>query len=651
MEPIRSLEEPLEEPTRNPYAGRILFFKLGCFLLFAALASRLFWLQIVEGDLYRVKADDNRFRELGITAPRGVIYDRNGLLLVRNRPSYTVSVVPADLPANFKPVIQRLGHLIDMPPEAIERKLAPAPKGERTTDDFSPVSIKSDISATMALTIEERNLELPGVHVEVKSRREYPDGPITSHLLGYVSRVTKEQFDRLKDDLVRKYTSNDDVGQTGLEVTQEQWLRGIPGQRQLVVNASGQEVAQLAQIDAEPGRNLRLTIDLTLQREVINILNKHIKDYKSATAIVMDPRNGQILSLVTLPTYDNNLFSQGISQDQFDILIKDEARPLVNHAIADVYPPGSVFKLIVAAGALQEGIVTRYTQVNCPGYIIVPHWLDPDIGTKIVCWAVHGTQDLVSGLANSCDVYFYYLGGGPPKGEWEGLGVDRINKWARAFGLGQPTGIELPAEGSGNVPDDAWKRKTFKEPWYKGDTYNLSIGQGFVTVTPLQMTNVIAAIANGGTLYRPQLVMEVTDASGTTIRPFRPEVIRKLPVDAQHLADIAQGMRASMQVNARTPEGTSYVGTSHTADIPEVPIAGKTGTAEYGEPDQNGKLKTHGWFGAFAPYENPEVVVLVFVQSGGASDASERVEDILRYYFRLPPQPEDNRPRPNTEVH
>lgn len=651
MEPIRSLEEPLEEPVRHPYTGRILLFRLGCFLLFLALAARLFWLQILEGDLYRVKADDNRFRQLAISAPRGVMYDRNGLLLIRNRPSYAVSVIPADLPSDPKPVIQRLSHLLEMSTEDIEHRLQPAPKGERTTDDFSPVSIKNDVQVKLALTIEERSLELPGVHIEVKSRREYPDGQITSHLLGYVSRVSKEQYDKLKDDRTHKYSANDDVGQTGLEATQESWLRGIPGQRQLVVNASGQEVAQLSQIDAEPGKNLRLTIDLALQREIISILDKHMKDYKSATAIAMDPRNGQVLAMVTLPTYDNNLFSQGISQEQFDQLVKDDARPLVNHAISDVYPPGSVFKVIVASGALQDGVVTRYTQAFCPGYIIVPHWLDPNIGTKLPCWAPHGTQDLISGLANSCDVYFYYLGGGPPRGEWEGLGVDRINKWARAFGLGQPTGIDLPAEASGNVPDDAWKRKTFKEPWYKGDTYNLSIGQGFVTVTPLQMLNVITVIANGGALYRPQLVLDVEDASGKVVRPFQPDVIRKVPVSPEYLGYVAQGMRAGMLVNTHTPEGTSYVGTSYTAEIPEVPMAGKTGTAEYGEPDEKGKMKTHGWFAAFAPYGNPEIAVLVFVQNGGATDASERVEDIMRYYFRLPQQPEDTRVKPNTAVH
>lgn len=649
MEPIRSLEEPLEEPVRHPYAGRVLFFRIASIIIFVVLATRLFWLQIVDGDQYRVKADDNRFRELAIPAPRGVIYDRNGLLLVRNRPSYTVSVIPADLPSDPQPLIQRLSRMLDMPVDAIEKKLAPAPRGERTTDDFSPVALKGDIPLNLALTIEERNAELPGVFVEARSRREYPDGPLTSHLLGYVGRVSKEQFDKLREeDPQRKYTPNDDVGQTGLEYTQEKWLRGTPGQRQLVVNASGQEVAQLGRIEADPGKNLRLTVDLALQREIIRILEKHIKDYKSATAIAMDPRNGQILALVTLPTYDNNQFSQGISQEQFDILIKDEARPLVNHAISDVYPPGSVFKIIVAAGALQEGVVNRTTKVNCPGYIIVPHWLDPSIGTKIVCWGVHGVQDLISGLADSCDVYFYYLGGGPPRGEWEGLGVDRINKWARAFGLGQPTGIDLPAESSGNIPDDAWKRKTFKEPWYKGDTYNMSIGQGFTTVTPLQMLNVVASIANGGTLYRPQLVLDITDASGNVVKPFQPEVIRRLPVSRDHLASIAQGMRASM-TSGYTPEGTAYSGTSQAAEIKEVQIAGKTGTAEYGEPDERGKLATHGWFAAFAPYENPEIAVLVFVQNGGAADAAERVEDIMRHYFRLPPQPEQ--PRPNIQVH
>jgi penicillin-binding protein 2 len=656
VEPITSLEDPLEEPTRNPYAGRVLLFRLIVLALFVALSGRLYWLQMIEGDQYRIRADDNRARQFPIFAPRGVIYDRNSILLVSNEPVYSITVVPADLPSNPRQTLQRLAKLLGMTVEEIEKMLQPAPRGgERITDDFHPVIIKKNVPKTLGDQIEERSADLPGVHLQVQSRREYRDGPLTSHLLGYVGPVNKEQLEKLQSVYPdSRYRQTDDVGQSGLELTQEKWMRGIPGERHLIVNASGREVESLGQTDAKPGKNLRLSIDLTLQREVINILNKYIQEYRSATAIVMDPNNGQILAMVTLPTYDNNVFAKGIESEAFDKLIKDDARPLVNHAISDVYAPGSVFKIIVATGALQEAVVSVSTKVDCPGYIVVPHWLDPTIGTKVPCWDVHGPQDFISGLADSCDTYFYYLGGGSPTGDMEGLGVDRIGKWARAFGLGSPTGIELPGEAGGNIPDDAWKRKAFKEPWYKGDTYNMSIGQGFVTVTPLQMLNAMASIANGGTLYRPQLIMDVLDplekdATGRpkVVNPFKPAIIRRLPVSESNMAFVVQGLRAGM-MTGRTQEGTIFIGTSNNAEIPGLPMAGKTGTAEYGEPDDKGKMKTHGWFSAFAPYDNPKVVVLVFVDNGGASDASERVEDIIRFYFNLPEQAPQAKPKVET---
>ncbi|MCL4459995.1 MAG: penicillin-binding protein 2 [Chloroflexi bacterium] len=639
MDPITSLDDALEGEEREPHAGRILGLKLVVVLTFAVLVAQLWHLQIVQGNEYRERADNNRFRLMRIEAPRGVMYDRNGVLLVRNSPSYTIAIIPADLPKDPSLVYRHLGILLNMSPEQIRKMVELPPFGERSTDAFTSVPIKTNVSTEIAFAIEERHLELAGVHVEVQPIREYLDGPLTSHILGYVGRITKEQYEELKDDPERKYALNDLIGQTGLEYTYEAELRGRVGERQMEVDFSGRPVYIFNEKPPKAGYNLRLTIDLALQREINNILAQNIEQYGSAAAIAMDPRNGQILAMADLPTYDNNLFSRGISAEAYKDLLSQPGRPLVNHSISDAYPPGSVFKIVTASAALQDKVVSIWTRITCNGYILVPNRYapnDPRLAAKFSCWGIHGPQDLISGLADSCDVYFYHLGGGPPNGEWDGLGVKRLGDYAKIFGLGDYTGIDLPGEVAGNIPTEGWKLKFWGEPWYKGDTYNMAIGQGFVTVTPLQMLNAAAAIANGGTLYKPQLVLEVTDADGRVIRSFHPQPIRQLPLREEYINAVKEGMRANMLVGT-TPGGTKYAGTAYTANVPEIKMAGKTGTAEYGTPNAKGEMPTHGWFVAYAPLENPEIAVLVFVEHGkGTHDAAELVKKIMRYYFRLP---------------
>ncbi|MBI2955019.1 MAG: penicillin-binding protein 2 [Chloroflexi bacterium] len=635
VEPITSLEDPVEEPDREPFNGRVLAFKLVIIALFGILLRQLWFLQVIQGEEYRQRADNNRFRVMAVEAPRGVMYDRNRILLVRNTPSYTISIFPADLPKQSDAVFERLSTILDVPASRIQELVEPAPKGSRKTDAFTPVPIKANVNWTTAFVVEERHLELPGVLVQAQPIREYLDGSVTSQILGFVGAISNEQYQKLKEVPTKGYALNDRIGQTGLEQTFESELRGEPGERDMEVDSTGREVETLFVRNPVPGHNLRLTIDIGLQRAIARIVEQKLEEYGGlAVVIAMDPRNGQVLAMVSMPSYDNNLFSKGITERQLSALLEDPKRPLVNHAISEVNPPGSTFKIVNAAGALQEGVVTRYTKITCPGYITIPNpW--GGAAARMVCWAAHGIQDMISALANSCDVYFYNLGGGPPNGEWQGLGVDRLAKYAKLFGFGAKTGIDLPGEAEGLIPTEEWKKINLGEPWYKGDTYNMAIGQGFVTATPLQLAVATTALTNGGYVYKPQLVMEITDSEGNVVKPFKPELIRELPIDKNYLEIIKDGLRAGMLIG-KTDNGTSYVGTSYDSDVDGLNIAGKTGTAQYGIPDEKGDMPTHGWFTALAPRENPEVVITAYIDKGGGKNAGNLVAEIMKAYFHVP---------------
>ncbi len=633
--PITSFEEPIDEPNRNPYSGRILGFSIVFILAFLILSVSLYRLQILEGHQYRDLADNNRYRLVRIDPARGIIYDRNGILLVRNVPSYAVSIVPADLPnKDAETVFAKLAFLLGKSPQQIADLVLLPPHGKRQSDAFTPIEIESDIPYEIAFTIEERHLELPGVIVSAKSNREYLDGNLTSHVIGYVGAISSEQYNKIKNNNPNKYSISDRLGQTGVEYVYETILRGKVGEKHIEVDSSGREIRTLAVEPAVPGNNLKLTIDLDLQREINKIASKDLDKYGSVTIVAMYPKDGEILAMVSLPTYDNNIFIGKPNEKEIEKLLRDPERPLVNHAISDVYPPGSTFKIITAAAALEEGIVKPSQQIECQGAIYVE---SEYARTRFVCWAVHGLQDIISGLANSCDIYFYHLGGGPPKGEWRGLGVEGLSRWAKLFGLGQPTGVDLPGEAAGIVPNAQWKRENWNQDWFLGDTYNMSIGQGFVTATPLQILNMFTASINGGYLYRPQIVKEVLDPAGRVVKPYTSDLIRKIPVSDENLAYIKRGLRANLEYQGKTPWGTSYVGTAWNAEIPGLNAGGKTGTAEFGNPDPSGKMPTHGWFVATAPLDDPEIAVVVFVEYGsGSQDAAELAEKVLRYYFRMP---------------
>ncbi|MHB1417237.1 MAG: penicillin-binding protein 2 [Chloroflexota bacterium] len=625
------LEEEGEKPSTPRYMRRRTFFKVAALAATGAIVRQLWTLQVVEGAQYSQYAEENRLRTSVEKAPRGVMYDRNGTLLVRNVPSYTVGIVPASLPTDQEQdVFKRLAILLAMKPAEVEDAYR---KGLPKYSEFAAVPIKTNVSTEAAFAIEERHLEMPGVTVVVESMREYLDGPLLSHIVGYIGRISEEQYEARKDDTKRRYDVNDEIGQTGLEQIYEKDLRGFPDEKIFEVDSSEREVGVVQIARPQAGQNLVLSIDLELQRAVSDILTKYIDQYKAVTGIVMDPNNGQILAMVDLPSYDNNMFARGISDQELKDLLKAPYFPLINKAISSAFPPGSTFKIIVSSGALQAGVVTASTIIVCQGGIYIPSAYGG--GAWLPCWAAHDTEDLVAGLADSCDSYFYQLAGGEPHGQWPGLGPDRLASYARSFGLGAVSGIDLPGETTGLVPDPAWKEATYGEPWYSGDTYIMGIGQSFLLVTPLQMLNAMCAIANDGTLYRPQIVKESRDEEGNVTREFRPEVIRELPIDKSHLAEVREGLRANMTYG-KSPNGADYWGTAWDSEVPGINMAGKTGTAE-SVLNEKGEYDTHGWFAGYAPHENPQVAVIVFVQNGkGPQDAAHRVADIMRYIFKVP---------------
>ncbi|MFH1487202.1 MAG: penicillin-binding protein 2, partial [Chloroflexota bacterium] len=583
----------------------------------------------------QARAEQNRLRLLATMPTRGVIYDRNGVVLARNVPSFTVAIVPADLPQQSQAEVStKLGNLLDMSPEEIGR-LVDQQRAQRYL--FSPIPIRDRVDAETAFTIEERNAELPGVQILIEPTRQYTDGMSTSQVLGYVGRISAEEYDSLQD---RGYELNDRLGKTGIELIYEKQLRGKPGKEQIEVNALGRKLTTIERAEPQAGDNLILTLDLDLQERMTELLSAGMGRSEHSVAIAMNPQTGEILSMVSLPSYDNNLFSTSISKEALTELLEDQRRPLFNRATGAMYPPGSIFKIVTGLAALQEGVATARTQIMSTGQITVPNKYDPSIIYTFRDWAPLGMLNFYQAVARSSDIYFYHLAGGYE--EFKGLGVERLSRYAREFGLGQQTGIDLPVEAKGLVPDEHWKWETKKEPWLTGDTYNYGIGQGYLLTTPLQMLTVAATVAADGIVMRPQIVRAIVDADGNALVPFSPQPVRTLPVSPTNLQIMREGMRQAVEW-----------GTATAAQVPGIQIAGKTGTAEHGTPDPvTGKYPTHAWFLCFAPYEEPEVALAVFLESGnGALDAAPIASNMLRYYFtrsgRIPAeQQQPNRPPP-----
>ncbi len=609
-----------EKPRRAEHAflsgQNLLLLQALIVVLFGTLTIQLVRMQVFEADEYQQRAENNRLRELQVLPLRGLIYDRNGVPLVQNVANYTAVITPADLPGGHKDeVFARLGAVLNMPAQEIAQKVR-----EEDGNPYEAVVIKDELDRDTALVLKELTPNLPGVELRVEARRRYPSGDLTSHIVGYVGRISEEEYASLRP---RGYILNDQVGKTGIEDDYEDVLRGKPGEELAEVDASGRQLDVLDARAAQPGQSVFLTIDLELQRQATEALRDFMGSSDNATAVVMDVNSGEILAMVSLPAFDNNLFSSAISQQELDDLLNQPGKPLVNHAIAEMYAPGSTFKTITGLAALQEGVASTNTVITSKGYITVENEYDPNVVYYFRDWAALGALDFYRGVAMSSDVYFYYLAGGKADEGFRGLGEDRLARYARAFGLGELTGVDLPGESPGIVPDARWKEENWGETWYVGDTYSFGIGQGYLAVTPLQLLNAAATIANGGELLRPRLVKEIQDDHRNTVAAFGPEVRRQVPVNPDYLAVMAEAMRQSVDS-----------GVASSAKVAGLSIAGKTGTAEFGEQHADGKYDTHGWFVGFAPFEDPEIAVAVFVQRGGGfQNAAPVAARIFDYYF------------------
>jgi len=611
---IREIEDPLmnieetdkvenkEENKHNNMLvwGVMLFF-------FGILFSRVTYLQLQQTDYYRKLSDNNRIQSIIIRAPRGIIKDRFGEVLAHNIAGFELFIVPANLPQEQEKkrmIFDKLKKITSLEDDKADLILKASAK------DKKHYSLKEKITTEEALQLIEQIGELPGIYVSQSAQREYPQGESFAHIIGYEGKITQAELKKRK-----KYLLIDHLGKSGLELIYEKELHGQHGRRRFEVDAKGEVERELEKVQPLVGDELILNIDARLQNKVFDILKNSLaknKEATGATVIIVDPRGGQIRALVSLPSFDNNLFVGGIKQEDYQRLISDENKPLLNRAISGEYPPGSVFKLVIAGAALEERVIQENTSVNCSGSITVGKWTFPD-------WKAHGVTDVKKAIAESCDVFFYALGGG--YGNINGLGANRIKQYAELFGYGEKSGIDLSGEVKGNIPDKSWKFKQIGERWYLGDDYHMAIGQGFVLVTPLQVAMATSAIANGGTLFVPRIVDKIINPYTHQEKNISAEEKNKILIGKDNLKIVRVGMR-------QTVEGEK--GSARSLNSLKVAVAGKTGTAQFGSED-----KTHSWFTSFAPYEQPELAMVVLVEGGGEGHlwAVPITKEIYQWYF------------------
>ena len=594
---------------------KIIYTIFGLFFILAAtLFGRTFYFQALKGQELYVLSQNNRGKVNLIRPERGIIYDTNLKKLVVNSPAYDFICDKR----NFSETnIEYQKEIATM--TGIFGKDSSQIKNEIATSQQSKVIIADNIKQETLLVLEARAGDFPDCVVDKNTVRDYVMGPAFSHALGYNGRVTS---DELKN--VENYNTNDYIGKSGLEKYYENYLRGTPGKVELVRNAVG--VEQGNKILSEPiaGDNLVLNIDADLQAKVYAALEKSIKNIgsKKGVAIALNPKTGAVLALVSYPSYDNNIFSKGISQVDLNKLNQDPYQPFFNRAIAAKYPTGSTIKPFLASGALQENLISPNKLIDDKGYILVQNQYDPSVVYRFEGVVPHGLVDMRKAIAVSSNIYFYTVGGGYEN--QQGLGPSRIKKYLDLFGWEQKTGIDLPGEFAGFVPTPDWKKQKKNEPWWDGDTYNLSIGQSDLQVTPLQVAVAYAAIANNGILYKPQIVSKIIDSSGdqpTLIKEFKPEIIGQNFIDPKNLQIVREGMRDGVEKD---------YGSSHMLNDLPVAVAGKTGTAE---TNKAGIFNT--WSANFAPYDNPDIVFLATIEGvNGLRAATLPVaHDVLEWYF------------------
>lgn len=592
----------MERPLERRWFDFLWYFIVA---ILAALSCRVFFLSVVKGSYYEDIAKGNSVRSLIIKAPRGRIYDRTGVPLVTNVPSMDVVFVPFDLPkddATKKSVSKKISDILGMNEADVWIRME-----NIDVKSFNPVLIKEHISQEEALMISEQFQDVPGIRIEKTAIREYSDSKIFSHILGYEGKIERKE---LKEN--PGYMLTDYIGKQGIEKSYESVLRGVHGAVQTEVDSMGNPKREIGIINPKPGSDIILSIDAGLQKKIYDTMSEVLEKTgtKTASAVAIDPKSGEILAMVNLPSYDNNLFAEKISQEEYLKLINDPDKPLFNRAIAGAYPPGSTIKPAMAAAALSEGTISPSTIIDSLGGVL-------SIGSfSYRDWKAHGPSDVRTAIAESNDIFFYTIGGG--YGGIEGLGMDRMKKYYNAFGMGQITGVDIPGEVGGLIPDEKWKQDKIGEKWYVGNSYHAAIGQGYITATPIQLANYVASVANGGTLYVPHVVKSLK-SGGDGSEYKNPESIRSNIVSQDILKVVQEGMRKTIT------DGTAQT----LKDLP-IAVAGKTGTAQFGTED-----KTHAWFVSYAPYEDPKIAMVVLVEGGGEghSSAVPITKDVYAWYF------------------
>ncbi|GBE31123.1 stage V sporulation protein D [bacterium BMS3Bbin05] len=563
-------------------------------ILFLVFLLRLWQLQVLEGKRYRGLTESNRIKVLNIAAQRGIIYDRNGKSLVKNGPFYSVSIIPG---AAQNIDVHALSSLLEMSETDIKSRLS------TDVPPFETIKLKEGISFNEVAYIEARRSDFPGLIIETDVTRHYVYANVGAHVVGYLGMPGPEKLKSFKSSDI---PPNAFTGKWGIEALYDKQLRGTPGKRYIEVDALGRQLKIIREDPPQKGEDIKISLDIDLQRKIEEGFNG-----RTGAAVALDPSTGEILSLVSLPSFNPNLFSRGISSSDWEALNRNPDHPFLNRALQSQYPPGSVFKIIVAIAALDENILPAGFTVKCNGRIRYGRWV-------FKCWkrSGHGVVDLHKAIVESCDVFFYKTG--------KALGIDTIAKYARKFGLGMPTGVKLVHEKTGFIPTTGWKRRVYNKPWYIGDTYHAAIGQGYVLVTPFQQALMISAIANNGTVYKPTLIKKTGP----------PEVLRKIVLRPGTLETVKEALRDV--VNER--DGTAY----WRARSDKYVFAGKTGTAQVIR-ERKGKtrketperFKDHAWFVSFAPYNKPLIAMSILVEHGGhgSSAAAPIAKKAMEYYL------------------
>ena len=598
----------LESLYKNKKTGRfdVLFYLIT--LVFLILGARLFYLQIIEGGYYQAKAEGNRLRMVTMTAARGIMYDRNGQILVGSRPAYTVSIMPSGKDVAPEEVT-KLARYLNKPAAEIQKKISD------NKDGYEPIRIATDVPMDVVTNIEEHSHELPGISIDVEPLRYYPYNTMASQLFGYVGEVSEEELAEIKQENPNTLVGAGTIlGRSGLESMYDDVLRGVDGGKQLEVDATGRPVEEVERKNTIPGSDIHLTIDVNLQKAAEEAVRNQIDQLRAqgipaqgAAVVALDPNTGAVLAMVSSPEFNPNWFSQGITTAQWNQLNNDKNHPFDNKVISGEYPPGSPFKIVTGVAALDLKKVTPEEQIFDSGR----HWL---IDKRNAEGEALGWLDFNTALAKSDNVYFYEMG--------NRVGIENIDKYAKYFGLGEKTGIKLYGEAAGNLASPEYKRKVFDQDWYLGETFDAAIGQSFTLVTPIQMAVLLSQVANGGIRYQPYVVSRVDNKDGTPAEIFGPKKLGVLPVPKNVMDLVRNGLR----------DVTAEGGTA--GDIFKgfpISVAGKTGTAE------NAHGQDHGWFVAYAPYDKPRIVVVALVEQGsfGAGSAGPIVRDILAAFFNV----------------